>query len=79
MSHPRERRRSWSGPDEIFKKALGIVDEAGLAAAETAWAIPLGRFGSPRDIGGAVLFLCSPAANRISGEMLRVNGGAKPR
>jgi len=66
-------------PTEIFMKALGIEDDAGLAAAETAWNIPLGRFGTPLDIGAAVLFLCSPAASWISGEMLRVNGGAKPR
>jgi NAD(P)-dependent dehydrogenase (short-subunit alcohol dehydrogenase family) len=66
-------------PTEIFMKALGIEDDAGLAKAQEAWNIPLGRFGTPLDMGAAVLFLCSPAASWISGETLRVNGGARPR
>ncbi len=64
-------------PTEIFMKALGINNEAELAAVEATWNIPLGRLGTPLDMGTAVLFLCSPAASWISGEMMRVNGGAK--
>jgi 3-oxoacyl-[acyl-carrier protein] reductase len=41
-----------------------------------ASAIPLGRVGSPREIAGPVLFLCTPLAGFISGEVLNVNGGA---
>jgi 2-deoxy-D-gluconate 3-dehydrogenase len=37
--------------------------------------IPLGRFGSPEDMGNAALFLCSPAASYITGETLVVDGG----
>lgn len=37
--------------------------------------IPLGRFGKPEDVAGAVLFLCSPLADYITGEVLHVNGG----
>lgn len=37
--------------------------------------IPLGRIGSDRDIGGAVVFLASPAASWITGQVLPVNGG----
>ena len=37
--------------------------------------IPLGRFGEVADIAGAVLFLCSPAARYITGQVLHVNGG----
>jgi NAD(P)-dependent dehydrogenase (short-subunit alcohol dehydrogenase family) len=37
------------------------------------------RFGTLQDMGAAVLFLCSPGASWISGEMIRVSGGAKPR
>ncbi len=66
-------------PTEIFRTALGIADDDALAAAEQAWNIPLGRFGTPLDMGSAVLFLCSPAASWITGETLRVGGGAKPR
>jgi 3-oxoacyl-[acyl-carrier protein] reductase len=38
-------------------------------------AIPLGRFGSGRDVAAAVLFLCSEDAAYITGHVLDVNGG----
>ncbi len=37
--------------------------------------IPLGRFGKPEDVAGAVLFLCSEYASYITGEVLHINGG----
>jgi 3-oxoacyl-[acyl-carrier protein] reductase len=36
---------------------------------------PLGRFGQPEDIAGAVRFLCSDEAAFITGEVLLVDGG----
>jgi len=36
---------------------------------------PLGRWGKPEDISGAVLFLCSPLAGFITGTVLAVDGG----
>ncbi|MGB8258717.1 MAG: SDR family oxidoreductase, partial [Terracidiphilus sp.] len=39
-------------------------------------AIPVGRVGTPHEIAGPVLFLCTPLAGFISGEVLNVNGGA---
>jgi 3-oxoacyl-[acyl-carrier protein] reductase len=36
---------------------------------------PLGRFGDPGDVAGAVRFLCSDAAAFITGEVLLVDGG----
>ena len=38
--------------------------------------IPVGRVATPREIAGPVLFLCTPLASFISGEVLNVNGGA---
>lgn len=35
----------------------------------------LGRWGEPREIAGAVVFLCSPAASYITGQTLAVDGG----
>jgi 3-oxoacyl-[acyl-carrier protein] reductase len=38
--------------------------------------IPLGRVGKPEEIAAPVLFLCTPHAGFITGEILNVNGGA---
>jgi 3-oxoacyl-[acyl-carrier protein] reductase len=37
--------------------------------------VPLGRYGQPEDIAQAILFLCSPSSNWITGTTLDVNGG----
>jgi 3-oxoacyl-[acyl-carrier protein] reductase len=36
---------------------------------------PLGRFGQPEDVAGAVRFLCSDEASFITGEVMLVDGG----
>ncbi len=38
--------------------------------------IPLGRFGSPEDLTGVVVFLASPAAAYVTGQTIVVDGGA---
>jgi 3-oxoacyl-[acyl-carrier protein] reductase len=45
-------------------------------AARTNPTIPLGRPGHVDEIAGPILFLCTPLAGFISGEILNVNGGA---
>ena len=38
--------------------------------------IPLGRIASADDVAGPIVFLCSPLARHITGEILNVNGGS---
>jgi 3-oxoacyl-[acyl-carrier protein] reductase len=38
--------------------------------------IPWGRFGTPAEVAQSTLFLASPAADYITGEVVAVNGGA---
>jgi len=38
--------------------------------------IPIGRVASADDIAGPIVFLCSPLARHITGEILNVNGGS---
>jgi NAD(P)-dependent dehydrogenase (short-subunit alcohol dehydrogenase family) len=44
-------------------------------AAELLSRIPIGRFGEPEDIAGAVAFLLSDAASLITGHTLAIDGG----
>ncbi len=37
--------------------------------------VPLGRFGEPEDVAGAVIFLASDASCYITGETIRISGG----
>lgn len=37
--------------------------------------VPLNRFGVPQDLKGAVVFLCSPASDYVTGTILYVDGG----
>lgn len=51
------------------------VDPTQLDAMEKALPIPLRRFGTPDDIGAAVVFMASPAASWVTGQCLYVTGG----
>ncbi len=43
--------------------------------AEILGRIPSGRWGLPEDLGGAVVFLCSKAADYVNGYTIAVDGG----
>ncbi len=47
---------------ESFQKSLSLI--------------PLGRIGKPEEIAAPILFLCTPHAGFITGEIFNVNGGA---
>lgn len=51
-----------------------LVDDA-ARRDEILRRTPLGRWGQPDDVAGAVLFLCSDAARFITGVVLPVDGG----
>ena len=47
-----------------------------VTSAKIFSTIPLGRVGDVNEIAGPILFLCTPYAGFISGEVLNINGGA---
>ena len=49
---------------------------AGEGRAAIERTIPLGRVASAEDVAGPIVFLCSPLARHITGEVLNVNGGS---
>jgi 3-oxoacyl-[acyl-carrier protein] reductase len=51
-------------------EALGEEARAALVKQ-----IPLGSLGQPEDVANAALFLASPAAHYITGQVLAVDGG----
>jgi NAD(P)-dependent dehydrogenase (short-subunit alcohol dehydrogenase family) len=47
------------------------------ARARVASTVPLGRLGTPRDVGDLCVFLASPLASYVSGASLLMHGGGE--
>jgi len=59
-------------PTENFNQSTNFPDDKPI---EKIIGVPLGRLGTPEDIGNAVVFMASPAASWITGQCLYVTGG----
>jgi NAD(P)-dependent dehydrogenase (short-subunit alcohol dehydrogenase family) len=67
------------GPHQIRINAIapgGVDTGANADASPAVSSNPLGRRGAPEDVAQAALFLASPMASFVTGQMLVVNGGS---
>ncbi|MFT6750346.1 MAG: 3-oxoacyl-[acyl-carrier protein] reductase [Candidatus Azotimanducaceae bacterium] len=62
-------------PTEIMMNALKLKDKD-LPRLEKMLQLPAGRLGTPTDLGAAALFLLSPASEWVTGQNIRISGGA---
>ena len=61
------------GPFETPMNRVLMNDPAAYQAFLSK--IPMGRWGQPEELGGAIVFLCSPAAAFMTGTTLTLDGG----
>jgi 3-oxoacyl-[acyl-carrier protein] reductase len=62
-------------PGLVPSKLTGITFDEPERAAKVLRGIPAGRFGTPDDIAGPVLFLASPLASYVVGQTILADGG----
>jgi len=61
--------------DSVFNGLPSEVQDIGRTWHASGWT-PMGRMGTPEDIGDAVSLLCSPASAWITGQLIHADGGA---
>ena len=61
--------------DSVFNGLPSEVQDIGRTWHASGWT-PMGRMGTPEDIGDAVSLLCSPASAWITGQLIYADGGA---
>lgn len=72
---PRDVTVNCVAPGWVDTEAV-MLPFAGEGRQQIEAAIPLRRVASPIDIAGPILFLASPLARHVTGEVLNVNGGS---
>jgi NAD(P)-dependent dehydrogenase (short-subunit alcohol dehydrogenase family) len=72
---PQNIRVNAIAPGWIVTKLTQAVQDDKARNESIMRRTPMGRWGMPDDIGGAAVFLCSPAAAFITGVTLPVDGG----
>jgi enoyl-[acyl-carrier protein] reductase III len=61
--------------DSVFNGLPDAVQDTTRRWHESGWT-PMGRLGTPADVGKAVALLCSEGAGWITGQVVNVDGGA---
>jgi NAD(P)-dependent dehydrogenase (short-subunit alcohol dehydrogenase family) len=84
--HARAAAQEWGHHGiRVNSVSPGLIDRAGIeedwpeGVARWLKAAPLGRLGTPDDVGNACVFLCSDLASFITGADLVVDGGVLAR
>ena len=64
-----------AGPIETELSAMHYGDQSGVDAV--AATIPMGRLGTPQDVGNLVVLLCSGGASYLTGATIVMDGGGE--
>lgn len=62
-------------PGVFPSKMTRFVLEDDAVAKQQAESVPLGRLGEKDDLEGTIVFLCSPAASYLTGNIINLDGG----